>query len=65
MTCNVQCVTSDMRHTHKCRKPAICAYINVKTGEIHYRCIKHEKGFSLTLKFITLEEAIVYEVMNG
>ena len=63
--CNVQYVTNSVKRTYECRKPATRAYLNQKTGEVSYRCIKHEKGFALMLKAITFEEALVREVMTG
>jgi hypothetical protein len=64
ITCDVECVSNDIRNPRLCGKPAICAYVRQETGKVYYRCKKHERGFALTFKNITLEEAIAYEVMN-
>jgi hypothetical protein len=63
ITCDVECISNDIRNPRLCGKPAICACLRQETGKVHYRCNKH-RGFTLMLKAITLEEAIVREVIN-
>lgn len=63
MTTEILC---DMPWHVGCPEPATHAYLLFKEEMIHYRCKRHKLrfGFADDIKEISIDEAVIFEVMR-